>query len=245
MSTVHLSCGLGNQLFQLAFLAYVERKTGGRVFLGTLASPATPHSTAQYFETILREWRVLYDPTASAPRVVREVPSMRAQEWDLAPGACYVGYFQRHEYADLVRDAFVAKLRFDPSVALRYPDIARKTFIHVRGGDYKTSALHDVPLAAYFARCMDLTPLKEFVVFTNDPPLARRMFPSVPVIDESEVDTLYLMSRCGACICANSSFSWWGAYLAPDRPIYMPSRWYTTDGVQGSYHFPGVTVVDV
>ena len=155
------------------------------------------------------------------------------------------GYFQRHEYTDLIRDAFVAKLTFDPGVLHRHPDIARKTFIHIRGGDYKQCALHNVPLAAYYARCMELTPWKEFVIFTNDTPLAASMLPDIPIVHESEVDSLYLMSQCGACICANSSFSWWGAYLNPTRPIFMPARWFTSDAIQGSYYFEGVTVVDV
>jgi hypothetical protein len=186
----------------------------------------------------------MYDASIPTPRIVHESHSMCAQTWDVG-GACYVGYFQRHEFTDIIRDSFCAKLHFEQGVLLRDPELARKTFIHVRGGDYKTIALHAIPLAAYYARCMDLTPLKEFVVFTNDTPLAMSMFPGFPIVTESEVDTLLLMSQCGACICANSSFSWWGAYLNPTRPIYMPARWYNGDNVRGSYYFEGVTVVDV
>jgi hypothetical protein len=243
--TVHLMGGLGNQMFQLAFLEYIQRTTGGRAFLADLNSPDTPHSNARYFDTIFREWQAMHDASIPAPRIVRELHSMCEQTWDVDGGARYVGYFQRHEYVDLVRDAFVAKLHFDQGVSHRHPGIASKTFIHVRGGDYKQNGFHGVPLAAYYARCMELTPLKEFVIFTNDTPLATRMFPGTPIVNESEVDSLLIMSQCGACICANSSFSWWGAYLNPTRPIFMPARWFIGGAVQGSYYFEGVTVVDV
>ena len=248
MATVHLKGGLGNQLFQLAFLQYIRHAHGCDAFLRTLESPRTGHSMEQYFETIFRNWRPMYDGARRVAEYVHENPKMARQEWP-PRDACYEGYFQRHEYCDPVREAFVAKLRFDEGVLRRYPGLSTKTFVHVRGGDYAGNWLHEVPLSAYYARCVELTPLKDFVVFTDDPAYARGLIPEIvdgaQVIEESEVDTLLLMSRCGACICANSSFSWWGAYLNADRPIFMPSRWYTDPAMEGDYHFGGATVVHV
>ena len=245
MATVLLQGGLGNQLFQLSFLEYVRHTHGCDAFLQTLESPRTVHSTEQYFESIFRSWRCMCDGRR-ASTYVHEHPKMVEQEWP-RQDACYVGYFQRHEYCDLVKEAFVAKLHFDEGVLQRYPDISTKTFVHVRGGDYAGNRLHEVPLRAYYERCVELTPLKEFVVFTNDLAYARGLIPEIvkgaQVIEESEVDTLLLMSRCGACICANSSLSWWGAYLSSDRPVFMPSRWYMDPALEGNYYFGGATVV--
>jgi len=54
------------------------------------------------------------------------------------------------------------------------------------------------------------------------------------------------MSKCKGGICANSSFSWWGARLNPNRSIILPSKWFNdsrlyTDG----YYFPEATIIDV
>ncbi|MGN0652047.1 MAG: alpha-1,2-fucosyltransferase, partial [Gemmiger sp.] len=38
---------------------------------------------------------------------------------------------------------------------------------------------------------------------------------------------LALMRRCRAFIMSNSTFSWWGQWLAQDKTVFAPDRWYT------------------
>jgi hypothetical protein len=243
MLTVHLQGGLGNQLFQLGFLDYVHHKTGRQIYLSDLKSPKTVHSSEQYFETIFKEWKSIYKHTAAS--YIHEHPKMIFQDWGIYPGnTCYVGYFQRYEYLEPIKESFIKKLHFNKTILEKYPGLDKKTFIHVRGGDYKGNSLHELDLSSYYKKCMEETPLKDFVIFTNDIPYARKKFPEIPIIEESEVDSLYLMSQCGAAICANSSFSWWGAYLNSNRPIFMPSKWYTND-IQGNYYFKDVHIIDI
>jgi hypothetical protein len=87
---------------------------------------------------------------------------------------------------------------------------------------------------------------EKFIIFTNDIPYANSILPNIQIIEENEVNTLYLMSKSKGCICSNSSFSWWGAYLNPNRPLCLPSRWFndvefTLDG----YFFPGCYIHSV
>ena len=166
MLTVHLQGGLGNQLFQLAFLDYVQHKSGRQIYISDLKSPS-PHSKEQYFETIFKEWKPFYKHAPAS--YIHEHPKMISQEWGIHQGnTCYVGYFQRYEYFDAIKISFINKLKFNKDILNNYPLINKKTFIHIRGGDFKGNQVHDVPLEKYYKKCMEETPLKDFVIFTND-----------------------------------------------------------------------------
>ena len=248
MLTVDLKGGLGNQLFMLGFLDYASKITGRSIYINNLRSPQTVHSHEQYYNNIFKNWKSLYKH--SYPRVLPERNDQSYQDWksmiETTTGDIMLwGYFQRHEYMDSVRDSFIPKLSFDESILQKYPQITNKIGIHIRGGDYKGNPFHELGLKNYYQKCMTLCPNSEFVIFTNDVPYANTIIPYCEIIQESEVDTLFLMSKCKGLICANSSFSWWGAYLNSDRPIFMPSKWYGCGAVIGNYYFKGVNIIDI
>jgi glycosyl transferase family 25 len=54
------------------------------------------------------------------------------------------------------------------------------------------------------------------------------------------------MSQCQGGICPNSSFSWWGARLNPNRKLILPSKWFNDSNFYtNGYYFPEATIVDV
>ena len=118
MISVHLDGGLGNQLFQLAFLDWMSKKTGKLTYINSLKSPRTVHSNEQYFNTIFKNWKPLYKSVNSV--CVREHSTNFEQTREVP--VKYIGYFQKYEYADLIRDEFIAKLCFDESILDKYPD---------------------------------------------------------------------------------------------------------------------------
>lgn len=91
----------------------------------------------------------------------------------------------------------------------------------------------------YYERAMAMFPNEKFLVFSDDPTWCLEKFKdnlNVQVMDKgNEVDDFNLLASCKGIIGANSSFSWWAAFLNPnpDAKIVFPSKehWYK-DGVE-------------
>ena len=175
--------------------------------------------------------------------IVSENSKMKSQDWSFVSNCKLMGYFQRYEY--IVED-FISKLTFDENVLTRYPDISSKYFIHIRGGDYKGNSFHQLDLTNYYKKCIEICKGNDFVIFTNDVDYANKILPGYPIIRENELNSILLMSKCAGCICVNSSFSWWGAFMNRNRPIYFPAKWWNDNSMDSSgLYFPNCNIVDL
>jgi hypothetical protein len=130
--------------------------------------------------------------------------------------------------------------------------------LHLRRGDYVTVFGHSAVLSmGYYEKAIQQikkdAPRSSFFVFSDDPAYAKQRFGSEPdfvVVDINNSDTahedLVLMSMCHHHIIANSTFSWWGAWLNPrgDKQVLAPSRWLGVDTAQTSLIQPGWTLIE-
>ena len=118
--------------------------------------------------------------------------------------------------------------------------------LHVRRGDYYSNPaarmVHAVDLTDYYRKAISL--MKErvgdchFFLFSDEPEWVKAnldLGDACTVVDvntplEPEQD-LRLMSLCEHFIIANSTFSWWGAWLSrnPDKVVIAPERWFLDD----------------
>lgn len=116
-------------------------------------------------------------------------------------------------------------------------DFVDKVSIHVRLGDYMNNAFY-VPLlkTTYYEAAMAKFPNEKFIVFSDNIPYCK----TLPVFKDcefsegrNEIDDLNLMASCKNNIIANSSFSWWAAWLNPNpnKVIIAPKAWYA-DGIE-------------
>ncbi|WP_027714731.1 alpha-1,2-fucosyltransferase [Desulfuromonas sp. TF] len=115
--------------------------------------------------------------------------------------------------------------------------------VHVRRGDYatsgKTRAFHGLLSPSYYANAMSALRAQvtdpHIFVFSDDSEwVANHLRLDVPTTyvnhnppDRGHLD-MQLMSLCRHAIIANSSFSWWGAWLIdnPDKVVVAPQRWF-------------------
>lgn len=112
--------------------------------------------------------------------------------------------------------------------------------IHVRRTDYTSPInleFHGVMPVEYYLegikKLYGVTNPKDvlFVFYSDDIPWCKRNF-SLPNMyfseGNDEVTDLYFMSMCDDNIIANSSYSWWGAWLNenPDKKVVSPKNWF-------------------
>lgn len=109
--------------------------------------------------------------------------------------------------------------------------------IHVRRGDYVNNPFYvDLTKTNYYVSSTRLFPNDTFRVFSDDIAWCKKYFKDdrYEFSEKTELEDLNDMIACKGHIIANSSFSWWGAYLSPlypYNPVVAPKSWYT-DGVE-------------
>jgi len=108
---------------------------------------------------------------------------------------------------------------------------------HVRRGDYKNLPDYHTNLGmeyynkAHQAINDNVEHELANLVFSDDPDWCEQNFPGFIIVrgNSPQVD-LYLMSRCHVHIMANSSFSWWGAFLSLSQAVIAPKDWFGPEG---------------
>lgn len=124
-----------------------------------------------------------------------------------------------------------------------------KVALHIRRGDYLQAHNFHQNLweTDYYQKAVALFPDETFLVFCKDNQdpeqdkadriWCRENLPKLGIkfemapYEDTEVEDLNLMASCKSIIMANSSFSWWGAFLGEHEKIVCPSKWFT-DGIQ-------------
>ena len=152
----------------------------------------------------------------------------------------YPDYFQDAApqiRAELVPSAAVCDP--DPAIVRRIKEV-NSVSIHVRRGDYLTSGqfIGALPAAYYSAALAWISSRVEnphFFVFSDDPNWVRENFPIAARVDymahegpDAAFKDLHLMSECRHHVIANSSFSWWAAWLSSSESplVVAPARWF-------------------
>jgi len=206
-----------------------ERRPGR---LGKLAARVLRRFAAPRVPT-LREAHFHYDP-----RIISARPPVRLD-----------GYFQSARYFADAETQIRAELAPPPeaghagALAQRIGETTSVS-LHVRRTDYTqgaTADIHGVCTPDYYAAAVAelsqrLGPLELFV-FSDDIAWAQANLdlghPATYVSDGrvSDLGELWLMSLCRHHVIANSTFSWWGAWLSPnpDKIVIAPRKWFAAE----------------
>lgn len=136
------------------------------------------------------------------------------------------GHLQSEKYfkhcSELIRHFFTFKEETDRQT--------NTVAVHFRGGDYlKHKDYHPPCTREYYENAYKMFGDGfKFKLFTDDPEEAEKVIPfDYELVDEPDaIKAMELMTKCDGHIIANSTFSWWGAWLANSRRIIAPSTWF-------------------
>lgn len=159
----------------------------------------------------------------------------------------YDGYWQTYRYLEVSKDFLLSRIclnNFSTGNEFYLKQImsTKSVSLHIRRGDYisikKNSDIFHICTIEYFNKAIEfieknvLNP--QFFVFSDDIEWAKLNFIGSKYTfvegNKAQAD-MYLMSRCKHNIIANSTFSWWGAWLNTnsDNIVIAPNLWYVGD----------------
>lgn len=197
--------GFGNQLFMLASTIGIAKKNGYEV------------GVRENFECFKRQLPVCHSL----------LPEFRVP-WGYSDFKCpdnvaLSGYMQSERYfshcESLIRYYFELKKASDMLI----PNNA--IIVHVRRGDYEGERHHAVLTKEYYEQGISMFSSGPVLVFSDEPDKARDMLPDAHIIHEHYYTDFYLMTQGKRHVIANSSFSWWSAWLSGGE-VVAPKRWF-------------------
>lgn len=171
----------------------------------------------------------------------------------------FKGFFQSYKYFEEFSETIGQELALRnelTGVAKQVEDDithSNSVSIHIRRGDVvtneKVNAAWGLMSMAYYERAMNYMAEKianpKFFVFTDDPEWAEENFKlpfDIAVVSGHrfhETIDMHLMSSCRHNIIANSTFSWWGAWLNknPRKIVIRPSQWFKIKNIHTTNDF--------
>jgi hypothetical protein len=254
MNVTRLYGGLGNQMFQYAIARAYELRTGIPFIIDTLhlTHAGTPRRYELGHFACNPKARNHWDRLRRTVKVDERITTPERVNALTLDNLEFVGYWQNEryfkDYAEQIRKDFTLK---GSRKGFVIPD---SVAVHLRLGDYVGNSLHPVQPVDYYQRAFDIIESEvmnpRFYLFSDGPIPAeyiqmmrdRDCNISLMPPNDGPYD-LDLMKNYEHNIIANSSFSWWGAWLNenPDKIVIAPRHWF--NGQEFGGYCPGWRVI--
>jgi hypothetical protein len=231
--------GMGNQMFQYAFGKHLATKYNKKLYcdISFYQYQSLRSLSLQAFQNI--------DLDTSIDNIKINFPIYKIDDdfnykeiSELKDCGYYLdGYWQSEKYFIeselIIRKQFMPKMNLFERIIETPEFYSKSVSLHIRRTDYLTSnGYHPVQPVQYYKDAIDIIrDYENIFVFSDDISWCRENLKfnnMIFVEDSSEVEDLWLMSLCNHNIIANSSFSWWGAWLNnnTDKKVIAPKKWF-------------------
>lgn len=231
---------LGNQMFQYASLSGIAARRGYDFGIppSKFEDEWRSHQLFEVFElTNLPKQNIKYLDVGNAPVVQERFFHFDEALLNQCPNDVSLwGFFQSEKYFKHIENNIREDFTFREHILEPCKEIVENfdnpVSLHVRRTDYLTnSANHNNLDIDYYEKALKHFENRQIIVFSDDPDWCKKqkLFSDDRfLISESGDNTidLCLMTFCSGHIIANSSFSWWGAWLANSEKVIAPSKWF-------------------
>lgn len=150
------------------------------------------------------------------------------------------GYFQTDKYfknvSSLLKHDLGPSIDTTENLIRKYPNVVGNSVsLHVRRTDYiKASHVHPLQTIDYYYDGLKMIGKFDHIyIFSDDIEWCKENLktPRTSYVEgNSDLEDLWLMSMCKNHIIANSSFSWWGAWLSDSKKVIAPKNWFGSAG---------------
>ena len=231
--TSNIFGGLGNVLFQIAIGLSYSLSNNKQFAIYDNSFGGTTHVGNQYYFTnIFKNIKRINFNYDSEFKIVNETDQSYVDlNFNSNDNICFNGYFQSYKYfqknIDTIRNIF----------NINYKSFDDKTCaIHVRRGDYLAypNVFEQLDMDYYHSAMKEMKDDVKFLIFSNDIEWCKKQFSKFNNTEFiNEIDpyrAICLMASCDYHIIANSTFSWWGAYLSKtENTVIAPYKWFKRD----------------
>lgn len=239
MIITKLQGGLGNQLFQWAITLNLSIKYNTDYFFETTYfENSRPIGVFERYIEI-NKFSNINIPIENNEKNLRIVYDNYTYQ-NIENNSYLIGYWQNEKYfeenSEIIREKLKISEKYTNFFKINYPYIFNENNIslHVRRGDYiNLSKYHPIQNIQYYESAFDIINNKfdNLLIFSDDIEWCKTnfKFPKMKFIESNDnIVDLYLMSLCQDNIIANSSYSWWGAWLNPNKnkKIIAPKLWH-------------------
>ena len=246
MITVFLTGGLGNQMFQIA-TAYsfaIDNNDHTEFDFNTSYTPHQGHNATKYKNNIYKKF------DHSDQIKIENKFTQQGQAYEIIPynkNLQLVGYFQSEKFffnnKKSIIDKFLEGLYHQTDKVKNVTNFLKNigpsplVSVHIRRGDYyKWPNIHTHCTLDYYNKALsfikDRIGIFTPVFLSDDKQWCEKNFNGLMSPFTSEIEDMILMSKCDHNIIANSSFSWWGAYLNKNKNkiVIGPKKWFGPHG---------------
>lgn len=252
-----LSGGLGNQMFEYAFFLSCKSKGVELCLNRSLYEYNRMHNgylLGKVFGVPEKEVLAVNRWTVYTTRFIRRYHPSRLVYTDKVMTYCEDAYRTRRPYYDgvFISEHYFKDIEEQVRMAFEFKDIDSlnqnignellsrdSVSLHIRRGDFLNNPIYGVCDESYYSKAIDYMCSKVsnpvFYIFSDDADWSKRLMEKFGVRYQlfthnqgaDSYKDMYLMSCCRHNIIANSTFSWWGAWLNTNKNkiVVAPNKW--------------------